>query len=223
MAPFRAGIFYGSIAVVVALATNLHFLVIDASGPPDWVVGVWESYRTILTLAAFLLIAIVAALRTVPERLDEGVSYRALLVRDCTLAATLVAVMAGLALMVVVFLQATVFSGAMQGYAETAAPRIVGYIEELGERFSAPAEPVTAADVEDDMAPPTLGSLGQSISNFVLRALLLGGVGAVVGLLRGRGSGGASAERPKGRREGEEERAYPYEEPINRDDNGHDR
>lgn len=210
MGPFRAGIFYGSVAVVIALATNLHFLLIDASGPPDWVVGVWESYRTHLALAAFLLCAIVAAIRTVPRRLDEGVPYRSLLLRDCTLAATIVAVMAGLALMLIVFLQATVFYGAMQGYAETAAPRIVGYIQELGERFSAPPDPVTAEQIENDLAPPTLGNLGQSISNFVLRALFLGGVGAVIGLMRGSSAErrAAASDKPSET----EPRSYPYEE-----------
>lgn len=210
MGPFRAGIFYGIVAVVVALATNLHFLLIDASGPPDWVVGVWESYRTHLALAAFLLCAIVAAIRTVPQRLDEGVPYRSLLLRDCTLAATIVAVMAGFALIVIVFLQATVFYNAMQGYAETAAPRIVGYIQELGERFSSPPDPVTAGQIEQDLAPPTLGDLGQSISNFVLRALLLGGVGAIVGLMRGRSANRQNAESEKPREP--EPQSYPYEE-----------
>lgn len=214
MGPFRAGIFYGSVAVVVALATNLHFLLIDASGPPGWVIGVWESYRTHLTLAAFLLCAIVAAIRTVPQRLDEGVPYRSLLLRDCTLAGTIVAVMAGLALMIIVFLQATVFSGAMQSYAQTAAPGIVAYIQELGARFSSPPDPVTAGQIEEDLAPPTIGELGQSISNFVLRALMLGGVGAVVGLMRGRGSGeSAESDKP---REPDEPQSYPYEE----DDSG---
>ena len=72
MGPFRAGIFYGSVAVAVAVAANLHFLLIDASGPPDWVVGVWESYRTHLALAAFLLCAIVAAIRSKSTRLNSS-------------------------------------------------------------------------------------------------------------------------------------------------------
>jgi len=211
LGPFRAGIFYGVIAVVVALAANLHFLLLGASGAPGWVIAVVEDFRTTLALAAFLLLAFLAALRTTPERLDEGVPYRALLLRDCTLAATLVAVIAGLALILITLLQATVLSGAMQGYAADAAPRIVAYIEELGERFSDPADPVTAAEVERDLAPPTLGSLGQSISNFVLRALLLGGAGALVGLLRGRRA--ARSERPaRPSKEPEDEGPYPYEE-----------
>lgn len=216
MSPFRAGIFYGAVAVAVALAANLHFLFLDASGTPGWILAVVEDFRTTLALAAFLLLGVLAAIRTTPERLDEGVPYRALLLRDCTLAATLVAVMAGLALMVIVFLQATLFQGAMQGYAADAAPRIVAYIEELGDRFSDPAEPVTAAEVERDLSPPTLGSLGQSISNFVLRALLLGVAGALVGLLRGR-SANRSPDPP---RQVDAEGPYPYEEdgdPVSRD------
>lgn len=222
MGPFRAGIFYGAIAVVVALVANLHFLLLDASGTPGWIIAVIEDFRTTLALAAFLLLGILAALGTTPRRLDEGVPYRALLLRDCTLAATLVAVMAGLALMVVVFLQATVLSGSMQSYAADAAPRIVAYIEELGDRFSDPADPVTAAEVEEDLSPPSLGSLGQSISNFVLRALFLGGAGALVGLLRGRRA--SRSEEPVSSPEPEEEGPYPYEDdggPVSR--NGKDR
>lgn len=224
MGPFRAGIFYGAIAVVVALAANLHFLLLDASETPGWIIAVVEDFRTTLALAAFLLLGILAALRTTPRRLDEGVPYRALLLRDCTLAATLVAVMAGLALLVIVFLQATVLSGPMQSYAADAAPRIVAYIEELGDRFSDPADPVTAAQVEEDLSPPTLGSLGQSISNFVLRALLLGLAGALVGLIRGR-SNAHSGDETAGPAEPEDEGPYPYEEeadggPVSRDGRG---
>lgn len=210
MGPFRAGIFYGAIAVVVALVANLHFLLLDASETPDWIIAVIEDFRTTLALAAFLMLGVLAALRTTPRRLDEGVPYRALLLRDCTLAATLVAVMAGLALVVIVFLQATVLSGPMQSYAADAAPRVVAYIEELGDRFSDPADPVTAAEVEEDLSPPALGSLGQSISNFVLRALLLGLAGALVGLIRGRRS--PRSEETVGSPEPEDEGPYPYEE-----------
>ncbi|WP_047865583.1 hypothetical protein [Rubrobacter aplysinae] len=219
MGPFRTGILYGIVAVVVALAANLHFLLLDASGTPGWILAVIEDFRTTLALAAFLIIGILAALRTTPERLDEGVSYRSLLLRDCTLAATLVAVIVGIALIIMVFLQATVLSGPMQTYASDAAPRIVAYIEELGDRFSDPAEPVTAAQIEEDLAPPTLGSLGQSISNFVLRALLLGVAGALVGLLRGRrlARSEEAARRPSPE-ETRDEKQYPYEYPHG--DNG---
>lgn len=224
MGPFRAGIFYGAIAVGVALVANLHFLLLDASETPGWIIAVVEDFRTTLALAAFLLLGILAALRTTPRRLDEGVPYRALLLRDCTLAATLVAVMAGLALLMIVFLQATVLSGPMQSYAADAAPRIVAYIEELGDRFSDPVDPVTAAQVEEDLSPPTLGSLGQSISNFVLRALLLGLAGALVGLIRGR-SNAHSVDETADSAEREDEGPYPYEEeadggPVSRDGRG---
>lgn len=228
MGPFRAGIFYGIIAVAVALAANLHFLLLDASGTPGWIMAVVEDFRTTLALAAFLMLGALAAMRTKPQRLDEGVPYRSLLLRDCTLAATIVAVMAGLTLMIVVFLQATVLSGSMQSYAADAAPRIIAYIEELGDRFSDPADPVTATEVEGDLAPPALGSLGQSISNFVLRALLLGIAGTVVGLMRARrisrSSRSGKSQQMSSRRDYESETPYPYEEPegpIN--SNGSDR
>lgn len=223
MGPFRAGIFYGAIAVVVAVVANLHFLVLDASGTPDWIIAVIEDFRTTLALAAFLFLGILAALRTTPRRLDEGVPYRALMLRDCTLAATLVAVAAGLALMLIVFLQATVLSGSMQSYASDAAPRVVAYIEELGDRFSDPSDPVTASEVEEDLSPPALGNLGQSISNFVLRALFIGVAGALVGLIRGRRTD--RSEEPVRPPEPEEEESYPYEDedggPVSR--NGKDR
>ncbi|CAN5119822.1 hypothetical protein BH24ACT16_BH24ACT16_08000 [soil metagenome] len=211
MGPFRAGIFYGAIAVVVALAANLHFLVLDASSTPGWVIAVIEDFRTTLSLAAFLMLGILAARRTTPERLDEGVPYRALLLRDCTMAATLVAIISSLVLVVILFLQATVLSGPMQSYASDAAPRIVAYIEELGDRFSDPAEPVTVSETEEGLSPPSLDRLGQSISNLVLRTLFLGGAGALVGLLRGRRSDRAErSEEPS--REDADEGPYPYEE-----------
>jgi hypothetical protein len=211
LGPFRAGIFYGAIAVVVALAANLHFLVLDASSTPGWIIAVIEDFRTTLSLAAFLMLGILAARRTTPERLDEGVPYRALLLRDCTMAATLVAVIVSLALVVILFLQATVLSGPMQSYASDAAPRIVAYIEELGDRFSDPAEPVTVSETEEGLSPPDLDRLGQSISNLVLRTLFLGGAGALVGLLRGRRADRAErSEEP--RREAADEGPYPYED-----------
>ena len=92
---------------------------------------------------------------------------------------------AGVTLIFVTFLQATVFASEMRVYAREAAPQILAYIDELGERFSDPATPMTEAEIREDLAPPALRDIGQSISNLVLRALFLGTVGAVVGLLRG--------------------------------------
>lgn len=214
MGPFRAGIIYGAIAVVVALAANLHFLVLDASSTPGWIIGVIESFRTTLALAAFLMLGILAARRTTPERLDEDVPYRALLLRDCTMAATLVAVIVSLVLVVILFLQATVLSGPMQSYASDAAPRIVAYIDELGDRFSDPADPVSVSETEEGLSPPGLGRLGQSISNLVLRTLLLGGAGALVGLIRGRRADRTdqSASSEGSRRETADDGPYPYED-----------
>jgi hypothetical protein len=99
----------------------------------------------------------------------------------------------------------------MQSYASDAAPRIVAYIEELGDRFSDPAEPVTVSETEEGLSPPTLDRLGQSISNLVLRTLFLGGAGALVGLIRGRRANRAErSEEP--RREAADEGPYPYED-----------
>ncbi|MBA2441999.1 MAG: hypothetical protein H0V53_06290 [Rubrobacter sp.] len=205
MGPIRAGIRYGIAAAVIALLANFHFLLLDPVGTPGWVIAVIEDFRTSLALASFLLLAILAALRTEPQRIDPDVSRRTLLFRDATLAATLVAVIAGVALIFVTFLQATVFADDMRSYAREAAPRILAYIDELGERFSDPTTPITAAEIEQDLAPPELRDVGQSISNLVLRALFLSVVGAVVGLLRGTfGSAGGSA-KPDGDEAGEEE------------------
>ena len=46
--------------------------------------------------------------------------------------------------------------------------------------------PAQLEEVEATLQPPTLRDLGRSIANLVLRAVLLGTVGGVVGALRGR-------------------------------------
>ncbi|MCA1687839.1 MAG: hypothetical protein LC714_04445, partial [Actinobacteria bacterium] len=57
------------------------------------------------------------------------------------------------------------------------------------------------AEVESSLQPPTLRDLGRSIANLVLRAILLGSLGAAVGALRGRGRADAPgvvrAESPR--------------------------
>jgi hypothetical protein len=150
----------------------------------------------------FLFLAVLAALRVRPTRLDPGVPYRSLLVRDGALAATVVAVMVGITLFLTTALQATVLAGAARYYAAEAAPKIVSYVNEVRteirqerkERGASPErirdlpQPAQVAEVETTMQPPTLRDLGRSMANFVLRAVLLGTVGGLVGALRGRPS-----------------------------------
>lgn len=204
MGPIRTGFFYGALAAVVAVVAELYFLFLDPSGTPGWVLAVIGSYRTRLALAAFLFLGILAALRMSPVRLDPNVSYRSLLLRDGALAATVVAVVVGLALMLMTFLQATVFADNMRAYARGAAPEIVSYVngtrEEIQDRRreegKSPEEvndvppPADVSEVEESLGPPAPRDLGRSLTNFVLRAVFLGTVGGLVGLLRGRSKTG---------------------------------
>jgi hypothetical protein len=200
--PISTGFRYGIVGVLVALASDLYFLVVDPEGVPGWILAVIAQYRTRLALALFLLLAVLAALRVRPTRLDPGVPYRSLLVRDGALAATVVAVMVGITLFLTTALQATVLAGPARDYAATAAPKIVSYVNEVRteirqerkERGASPErirdlpQPAQVAEVEATLQPPTLRDLGRSIANFVLRAVLLGTVGGIVGALRGRPS-----------------------------------
>jgi hypothetical protein len=194
------GFRYGIVGVLVALASDLYFLVIDPAGMPGWILAVIAQYRTRLALALFLFLAVLAALRVRPTRLDPGVPYRSLLLRDGALAATVVAVMVGITLFLTTALQATVLAGAARDYAAEAAPKIVSYVNEVRteirqgrkERGASPERvrdlppPAQVAEVEATLQPPTLRDLGRSMANFVLRAVLLGTVGGLVGVLRGR-------------------------------------
>jgi hypothetical protein len=200
--PVSTGFRYGIVGVLIALASDLYFLVIDPAGLPDWILAVIAQYRTRLALALFLFLAVLAALRVRPTRLDPGVPYRSLLVRDGALAATVVAVMVGITLLLTTALQATVLAGAARDYAAAAAPKIVSYVNEVRteirherkdrgaspERIRDLPPPAQVAEVEATLQPPTLRDLGRSIANFVLRAVLLGTVGGLVGALRGRPS-----------------------------------
>jgi hypothetical protein len=200
--PLSTGFRYGIVGVLVALISDLYFLVVDPAGMPGWILAVIAQYRTRLALALFLLLAVLAALRVRPTRLDPGVPYRSLLVRDGALVATLVAVMVGITLFLTTALQATVLAGASRDYAATAAPKIVSYVNEVRteirqerkERGASPERirdlppPAQVAEVEATMQPPTLRDLGRSMANFVLRAVLLGTVGGLIGALRGRPS-----------------------------------
>ena len=120
-----------------------------------------------------------------PTRIDPGVPYRSLLLRDCALAATVVAVMVGFTLLVVTALNATLFADEIRAYAHGASPSIAAYNEKVAGRLDNPPPLPTAEEIEVGLQPPILHDLGRSIANFVLRALLLGTAGAVVGILRG--------------------------------------
>ena len=185
MGPFRIGFVYGMVAVVVALAADLRFFFIDPSALDTWLLAVIETYRSSLALATCLFVSILAALRVRPTHLEPGVPYRSLLVRDCALAATVVAVLFGAAVFVTTAVQATLFADEVRTYAAEAAPRIVSYLDELARRLDDPS-PTTVGAVEADLQPPALRDLGRSITNLVLRAVLVGTLGALVGALRGR-------------------------------------
>ena len=192
MNPFRAGVVYGTVAVVVALVADLRFLYIDPQGIPDWILTVIEGFRTQLALAAFLFLGVLAALRTRPVRNDPDVPYRSLLLRDCALASAIVAVVAGATLFVVAALNATLFADEIRDYARDAAPSIVAYNEKVAGRVSEPPSIPSVAEIEAGLQPPALRDLGRSMANLVLRAILLGAAGALVGVLRGTlGSGEA--------------------------------
>jgi hypothetical protein len=185
LGPLRIGFIYGIIAAIVALVADLRFLLIDPSALDTWGLAAIETYRSSLALATCLFLGILAALRVRPTRLDPGVPYRSLLLRDGALAATVVAVVFGATVFLTTALQATFLGDQVRAYAEEAAPRITAYVDELAQRFDNPS-PTTVEEVEADLQPPTLRDLGRSITNFVLRAVFLGSLGGVVGLLRGR-------------------------------------
>ena len=198
--PIRTGYFYGLAGVLVALASDLYFLFVDPSDRPGWVLAAIAQYRTRLALAIFLFLAILAALRVRPTRLDPGVPYRSLLLRDGALAATVVAVMVGITLFLTTALQATLLAGTARDYAAEAAPKIVTYVNEVRteirqereERGASPEKvrdlppPAQLTEVESILQPPTLRDLGRSLANLVLRAVLLGTAGALVGAIRRR-------------------------------------
>jgi hypothetical protein len=209
--PIRTGYFYGLAGVFVALASDLYFLFVDPADTPGWALAAIAQYRTRLALALFLFLAILAALRVRPTRLDPGVPYRSLLVRDGALAATVVAVMVGITLFLTTALQATLLAGTARDYAAEAAPKIVSYVNEVRteirqereERGASPERvrdlppPAQLAEVEATLQPPSLRDLGRSMANFVLRAVLLGTVGALIGALRGHPAP-PDDEKPRG-------------------------
>lgn len=186
MGPLRTGFIYGLIAVFVALLADLRFLYIDPVATPDWVLTSFEEFRTQLALSAYVFLGILAALRAQPTRLDPGVPYRSLLLRDCALAATVVAVMVGVILFILTTLNATLFADDIRAYAHDAAPSIAAYDEKVAGRLDDPPPLPSVAEIEENLQPPALRDLGRSITNFVLRAVLIGTLGGLVGLIRGR-------------------------------------
>jgi hypothetical protein len=198
LGPLRIGFFYGIIAVVVAVAADLRFLFLDPQTIPDWTLAAIEEFRTQLVLTTILFLGILAAIRTRPNRAEPGVPYRSVLLRDCVLAATVVAVMAGFALFVVTALNATVFADEIRVYASAATPSIVAYNEKVAGRLDDPPPLPPAAEIENDLQPPVLRDLGRSMANLVVRCLIVGSAGAVVGLIRGRSS---APDEPKPRAE----------------------
>ena len=155
--PIRTGFRYGLAGVLVALASDLYFLFVDPSGTPGWILAVIAQYRTRLALALFLFLAVLAALRVRPTRLDPGVPYRSLLVRDGALAATVVAVMVGITLFLTTALQATLFAGAARDYAREAAPKIVSYVNEVRMEIRQERKD-RGASPEKDQGPPAAGT-----------------------------------------------------------------
>src|SRR5215210_371084 len=208
--PLRTGFACGIVGVLVALVSDLYFLFVDPAETSGWVLAVIAQYRTRLALALFLFLAILAALRARPTRLDPGVPYRSLLLRDGALAATVVAAMVGLTLFLTTALQATLLAGTARDYAAQAAPKIVAYVngvrteirQSRKERGASPERvrdlppPAQTSEVEATLQPPSLRDLGRSIANFVLRAVLLAKAGGLVVALRGRPS--ISDEKPRG-------------------------
>lgn len=172
--------------MVVAILADFRFVYLNPDSVDGWIIAVVEEYRTILALAAYLLLAILAALRTRPTYIDPDVPYRSLILRDCTLAATVVAVMVGVALFLITFLQATFFADTIRNYADAAAPEIVAYVRELADRFDSDPPQTSVSGVRETLSPPTLSELGRSIFNLVMRGLLLGLTGAIVGVLKAR-------------------------------------
>lgn len=200
MGPLRVGFFYGVFAALIAVFANFFFLLFDPVETRDWILAATTDFVPLSALAMYVLLGMAAAFRTNPTRVDEGVPYRLQVMRDAALAAAIVAVMAGAANFVSTGLQATVFSESIRNFAAEAAPRVAGYVEEVGESLSDPPPIPTAEEVEQGLQPPTLGALGGALGNTALGAIALGALGAVIGALRGGRSDSPeekSGENPK--------------------------
>jgi hypothetical protein len=186
LGPFRVGFFYGAFAALIAVFANFFFLLLDPAETTDWILAATTDFVPLAALAMYIFLGIVAAFRSRPTRIDPDVSYRSQVMRDAALAAAIVAVMAGTVNFVSTGLQATVFSDAIRTFASEAAPRVEGYIEEVGEDLSDPPPIPSVEQIERGLQPPTLRSLGSSLGNLALGTMALGALGAVIGALRGR-------------------------------------
>jgi hypothetical protein len=104
--------------------------------------------------------------------------------------------MVGITLFVVTAINATLLADEMREYAHDAAPSMLAYYEKEAARLSNPPPLPTVEEIEERLQPPVLSDLGRSMANLVLRTLLLGVAGAVVGILRGSsGSGEARLQK----------------------------
>ena len=186
------------VGAVIALVADLYFLVLDPTTTPDWILAVILNYHTQLALSAFVFLSVLAALRVRPTHLDPDASYRSILVRDGAMCGVMVASVVGIVLFFSTALQATLLADGMRTYANEASPKIVSYVNseikdirasrirrgQSKEQINSLPAPAKVEDVRSSLQPPELRDLGRSIANFVLRAVLLGTVGAITGLLR---------------------------------------
>jgi len=137
-------------------------------------------------------------MRVRPTYLEPGVPYGQQLVRDGALAATIVAVIVGLGLIVLTFLSATLFADDLRAYARDAAPSIAAYNEKVANRLTDPPPIPPASEFERQLQPPEPRRIGQSLANLVLRGLLLGTAGALVGVIRSRNARAPEEAQPGG-------------------------
>lgn len=186
LGPFRVGFFYGVFAALIALFANFYFLLFDPAETRDWILAATTDFIPLAALAMYIFLGIAAAFRTSPIRIDPDVSYRSQVMRDAALGAAIVAVMVGSVNFVSTAIQATVLSENIQNFASEAAPRVAGYVEDVGESLSDPPPIPTPEEVERGLQPPTLGALGGVLGNTALGTMALGALGAVIGALRGR-------------------------------------
>lgn len=195
--PLGVGLFYGTLGVVIAAVEGFALFLLDPRTTSAWLLAALTDFLPLLALASYILLAVLAALRVRPVRLEPGVPYRSQLMRDAALAAGIVGLMVGLAALVLTGLQATLFADEIRAFAGEAAPRIAAYIEETRRELSDPPPPVSAAQVERLLQPPTPGDLGRALGNAALGTIFLGALGALVGALRGRSGAGG----PEGKEE----------------------
>jgi len=192
--PLRVGAFYGALGVAVAAVEGFALFLLDPRATSAWLLAALTDFLPLLALAAYILLAALAALRVRPVRLEPGVPYRPQLMRDAALAAAVVGVMVGLAALVLTGLQATLFADEIRAFAREAAPRIAAYVEETRRELSDPPPPVSAGQVERLLQPPSPGDLGRVLGNAALGTIFLGALGALIGALRGRFGGEPAAK-----------------------------